>query len=219
VSGMQDKDAVLLIGSLNRHGNEMSDFTKETVLALRKSRQAKASEMMIAHPDIATARAVEKAVLDFRPSVVDRALRLEVVRFDDLPICFEYCDRALIDLPIDQYPEADKFIMDSWMKRERNDNILTHVRGKSALRGQATPLWEEFAQACAGTVRLPRDIDAYEVELKAHNEDVRLRAKDAFATAASLRAAGTRPNRQLLQMLHANFETPEGPQPEGPGCG
>jgi hypothetical protein len=218
VSGLENKDAVLLIGSLNRHGNDMSDATKEMAMAARKSRRSKASEIIITHPELKIAQAVSKAFFEFRPSLADKSLRVEVLPFANLPLAFEYCDRVLIDLPIDDYPGADRFIMDAWKERERDDNTLTHVRGKPRLRGQATPLWQEFAGAATG-VLLPSDIDAHEAELIQHNNEVRGRAKEAFATAASLRAAGTRPNRKLLEMVHANFETPEGPQPEGPGCG
>ncbi len=211
VSRQRNGDTALLIGSLNRHG-QLAKRTVDAVQALAKSRQNRVSEIFVTHPVAETARGIEKHLSD--PQYIGRGspIKVETIKFRHIPVCFDYCDRVLIDLPMRGFVIEEGFIRDSWNARARNDNTLTHLRGDPTQCDKTSAEWADFA-ASHPDVFLQDAIRAMKPVLEERNNRVKVMMLRDFAAAATLRGNGMRPNLVKLLETTPNFTPPEGPPP------
>ncbi len=189
VSRQTKGETALLIGTIGRSG-QLSDYTISIAKALGKSRGDKVSEIIVFNPVTGMAALIKKELDMSKPHNIDNKVRITAAKWLDLPVYFELCERAFVDLPMGDDPAADAFIMKSWRERSETNNTLTHMRGQPQLRGLSTAEWKEFSDSSEHkSVILPEDIKARAFHLQDSNNKILSMANRAFTIAATIRAA------------------------------
>jgi hypothetical protein len=205
LSGMKRGQKVLIIGSLNRHG-QLSEYTEQIARRVMLEFN-KCQSIKVMHPDSVTAVKLQielqKVSNHLKTGINVKARPFEEVTeiLEGRPNrLFETRDQVYIDMPMGSYPEAEKVIIEAWQGRENKTNYMTHLRGAPELRGASNDLWRN---ARLDNYVSPEDIKARKDFLHENNEVMKAKALGLIEFISQHRAAGQNMSRSVLRNFGA----------------
>ncbi len=194
LSDMQHNDSVLIVGHVNTEG-KISPLTDNIARKISSNEGRRAREIAFTHPDPAIARQI---FMDAQQLSQQKKLVRTITQFDftDLPTAFELYDRVYITLPMDAYPEADRFMIDSWRGRQADTNVLVHLKANPANMADSSPAWVE--------ARLEQYVSPEQIRLemakRAQNNEIIIdMAQEAVDHCVDCRLQGLQPSGKTLQ--------------------
>lgn len=153
LAGIKKGDQILIVGSLNRHG-EVSEFTMD-IARKALSQASRVRSIKVAHPDPKVAEKIQKELqklahelrtgvnVKIRPwANVTESQEGKLGPFNKTyPPLIESRNAVFWDIPMDSMPEQEEIIREAWRNRVRRDNSFVHVRGDPQNRGMSNEAW------------------------------------------------------------------------------
>ncbi|MBN8520498.1 MAG: hypothetical protein J0L77_01185 [Alphaproteobacteria bacterium] len=204
LSGQSKGETALIIASEGRYGGA-SIFSQGIAQVIGNNRKGRVRDIVITHPEN---KAMHTLYDEFKKMALDGKISSGVscVRFEDLSLAFEICDRVYSDLCMGTDKDLNKYIIDTWRQRERRDNIITTLRGDSQKQGLSSDLWI--------TADLDNWISAEKIREEmtargAYNRHLEQRAEEVFAFCAQTRASGKAVSERMVKDFIQTLETQE----------
>ena len=202
LSGFGNGDRVLVVGHM--HEGRISEWTDGICRVTTSNNTRKAKEIALTHPDENVFGALKE---EFLKLYVDGKIGAEVslVNFSDMGLAVEMFDRIFIVSPMEETPEADEVLIDTWRNRVRVDNTLTHMRLKDNGNGVSTPLWKD---AGLENYIAPEEIFSEARMRRSMNEAALERGERACEVIAQMRLQNARPSKHAFSREYPELLAP-----------
>lgn len=219
LSGMKNRDTVLLVGDVGRHG-DMSVMTDSLIRKIATNENMHAQEVLITHPDPKVVKQLLADAKDMKRNL-KLAATFTATDFDEVPIMMALCDRTYVTLPMDANKDADKYMIRGWQEHAGEGSTLTHLKADPANMAKVSDTWLDAGLRNFVT---PDDIKEEMVRRARLNDRLAHRAELAIDASVKLRMEGIKPTAKTMggALNVPNIDMPEpdpSPDEPRPSCG
>lgn len=200
LAGFQNGEEVLLISSINRHGN-LSDITDRLARILgskTKKGQPRCPKFLVLSPDPVVSKKIEQGLISLKKDHRQFSVS-EIGNIEDIPELIEKYPRTFIDLPMGEYPEVDDYIIEAWKGRVSENHQMVHVRGCPTEKGLSNDMW---SQAGIEDYSSPEDINVEVSNRMKKNAALKEKAIKVIEDCSHLRSKNIQPSKSQLGELH-----------------
>lgn len=209
LSGQKKGDSVLLVASVGKSGL-LGEMSKQMISLIEnkqdpsKKKGEKGRYLTITHPDRKTLMSIQDQLEKMKTEGKVRS-SISYVGFSRIGEQFETADQVYVDMPMGANEEAEQAVIEAWLNRVREDNMLTQIRGNPETRMQSTPLWLNPLLDSSGYIA-PEQIIEENTERRERNAQIIKNVDITSGRLAELRADGVRDIHGAMQQGYDNPE-------------